>query len=238
MAKIRTALAVACVLGLSSLCQAQGTAGLSSQGQLFMQLQQMQQEIAALRGMLEEQQNQIQRLQQEGLERYQELDGRLSQPQFGAAEQAGSASPVNAPTQQPSSRPPQPSQQPGNPEKEQAFYDAAYSLIQARDFTTAEQAFNAFLARYPDGKYSANAHYWLGEVNLVNDDLQGAGQAFATVIQNWPEHSKVPDSTYKLAEVERRLGRYERAKAMFERVIEQYPNSSAARLAQQELHKL
>ena len=45
----------------------------SAQGMLFMQLQQMQEEIAQLRGMLEEQQNQIQRLQQEGLERYQEL---------------------------------------------------------------------------------------------------------------------------------------------------------------------
>lgn len=35
----------------------------SAQGMLFMQLQQMQEEIAQLRGMLEEQQNQIQRLQ-------------------------------------------------------------------------------------------------------------------------------------------------------------------------------
>ena len=50
----------------------------SAQGMLFMQLQQMQEEIAQLRGMLEEQQNQIQRLQQEGLERYQDLDRRLS----------------------------------------------------------------------------------------------------------------------------------------------------------------
>lgn len=48
------------------------TAPSSAQGMLFMQLQQMQEEIAQLRGMLEEQQNQIQRLQQEGLERYQD----------------------------------------------------------------------------------------------------------------------------------------------------------------------
>ncbi len=37
------------------------TAPASAQGELFMQLQQMQQEIALLRGMLEEQQNEIQR---------------------------------------------------------------------------------------------------------------------------------------------------------------------------------
>lgn len=50
----------------------------SAQGMLFNQLEQMQQEIAQLRGMVEEQQNEIQRLKQEGLERYQDLDQRIS----------------------------------------------------------------------------------------------------------------------------------------------------------------
>ncbi|WP_419766573.1 YbgF trimerization domain-containing protein, partial [Acinetobacter baumannii] len=44
----------------------------SVQGELFMQLQQMQDELARLRGTLEEQQNQIQQLKQESLERYQD----------------------------------------------------------------------------------------------------------------------------------------------------------------------
>ena len=68
----------------------------SAQGMLFLQLQQMQEEIAQLRGMLEEQQNQIQRLEQQGLERYKDLDSRLSgsasagnQPSTAAAELAG-----------------------------------------------------------------------------------------------------------------------------------------------------
>ncbi len=50
----------------------------SVQGELFMQLQQMQDELARLRGTLEEQQNQIQQLKQESLERYQDLDRRIS----------------------------------------------------------------------------------------------------------------------------------------------------------------
>src|SRR5690606_19141359 len=56
----------------------------SAQGMLFMQLQQMQGGIGQLRGMLEEQQNQIQRLQQEGLERYQDSDQRLMNAGPGA----------------------------------------------------------------------------------------------------------------------------------------------------------
>lgn len=49
----------------------------SVQGELFMQLQQMQDELARLRGTLEEQQNQIQQLKQESLERYQDLDRQI-----------------------------------------------------------------------------------------------------------------------------------------------------------------
>lgn len=69
----------------------------SAQGMLFMQLQQMQEEIAQLRGMLEEQQNQIQRLQQEGLERYQDLDRRLSSgPAASSNQSAPSREPAAA----------------------------------------------------------------------------------------------------------------------------------------------
>ena len=68
----------------------------SAQGMLFVQLQQMQEEIAQLRGMLEVQQNDIQRLQQEGLERYQDLDRRLSQgASSGAVDQYSSAAGVS-----------------------------------------------------------------------------------------------------------------------------------------------
>ena len=78
----------------------------SAQGMLFMQLQQMQEEIAQLRGMLEEQQNQIQRLQQEGLERYQDLDRRLSSgPAASSNQSAPSREPAAAVPVHPLPRP-------------------------------------------------------------------------------------------------------------------------------------
>ena len=233
MKKTVPALITAILIGASVPAFANDRAGLSAQGQLFMQLQQMQQEIAALRGMVEEQQNQITRLTEESQNRFDALDSRISHAQGGAT---STSAPTSAQTQQqPQQIPPQ---APGDPAKEQQYYDAAYSLIQARDFTRAQQAFTAFLGRYPQGKYAANAHYWLGEIGLVNNDLQAAGKAFATAIEGWPQHSKAADSTYKLAVVEQRLGHYERAEAIFQQVITQFPDSSAARLARQELQRL
>jgi len=216
------------------------TAPSSAQGMLFMQLQQMQEEIAQLRGMLEEQQNQIQRLQQEGLERYKDIDRRLSSgststanqslPSGNTASTAGSAGTASASQGQSQSGS-------SDPEQEKLYYDAAFDLIKAKDFDKASQAFAAFLRKYPDSQYAGNAQYWLGEVNLAKGDLQGAGQAFARVSQAYPQHNKVPDSLYKLADVEIRLGNRDKAQGILRQVIAQYPNTSAAQLAQRQLNR-
>ncbi|MDO9619886.1 MAG: tol-pal system protein YbgF [Pseudomonas sp.] len=219
-------------------------APVSAQGMLFNQLQQMQDEIAQLRGALEEQQNEIQRLKQESLERYQDLDRRVSGGAAGAAtgQNSSTAGAINASgtpvppaagqTQAPASN------EPADPAKEKLFYEAAFDLIKAKDFDKASQAFTAFLRKYPNSQYAGNAQYWLGEVNLAKGDLQGAGQAFARVSQTYPSHAKVPDSLFKLADVEQRLGNSDKAKGILRQVIAQYPGSSAAQLAQRDLQRL
>jgi tol-pal system protein YbgF len=221
----------------------EATAPSSAQGMLFVQLQQMQEEIAQLRGMLEVQQNEIQHLKQEGLERYQDLDRRLSSapmggsvnqnsPAVGAIGASGSATAAGGASTQDTG-----SSQSADPEKEKLYYDAAFDLIKAKEFDKASQAFSAFLRKYPGSSYAGNAQYWLGEVNLAKGDLQGAGQAFAKVSQAYPQHNKVPDSLYKLADVEIRLGNRDKANSILRQVISDYPNSSAAQLAQRQLNR-
>ncbi|WPP00976.1 tol-pal system protein YbgF [Pseudomonas sp. HR96] len=226
------------------------SAPVSAQGQLFMQLQQMQEDIARLRGQVEVQQNDIQQLKQQALERYQDLDGRIQAIQQGSAAAAPNNSPASggvsaagtpAPAGQDAQAPaaaPSASSEPGDPAKEKLYYDAAFDLIKAKDFDKASQAFSAFLRKYPNSQYAGNAQYWLGEVNLAKGDLQGAGQAFAKVSQLYPKHAKVPDSLYKLADVERRLGHTDRVKGILQQVVSQYPGTSAAQLAQRDLQKM
>ena len=213
----------------------------TAQGELFMQLQQMQQEIALLRGMLEEQQNEIQQLKREGLERYQDLDARLSGqaalPSANASSSSSSA-PAAAAGAAPQAPAAQAAQAPADPAKEKLFYDAAFDLIKAKDFAKATQAFTAFLQKFPASQYAGNAQYWLGEVNLAQGNLQAAGQAFAQVSVGYPQHAKVPDALFKLADVEQRLGNTAKAKGILQQVVQQYPGSSAAQLAQRDLQRL
>jgi tol-pal system protein YbgF len=214
---------------------------------LFNQLQQMQDQISRQQGVIEELQNQVARMKQESLERYQDLDRRIgsgvapaatpenssaggdASAAAGAAAGAGAAAAAQAPAA---------SSEPGDPAKEKLYYDAAFDLIKAKDFDKASQAFAAFLRKYPNSQYAGNAQYWLGEVNLAKGDLQGAGQAFAKVSQLYPKHAKVPDSLYKLADVERRLGHTDKVKGILQQVVSQYPGTSAAQLAQRDLQRM
>ncbi len=216
-------------------------APVSAQGQVFMQLQQLQQEVAQLRGMLEEQQNQIRQLKQEGLDRYKDLDGRLSGGAAGTpVTQNSTAGAINAngTPVAPVAQQPAANAEPGDPAKEKLYYEAAFDLIKARDFAKASQAFNAFLRKYPNSQYAGNAQYWLGEVDLAQGDLPAAAQAFARVGQAYPSHPKVPDSLFKLADVEQRLGNIDKAKSILRQVVTEYAGSSAAQLAQRDLQRL
>ena len=217
----------------------------SAQGMLFNQLQQMQDQISRQQGVIEELQNQVARMKQESLERYQDLDRRIgsgvapaatpenSSAGGDASAAAGAAAGAGAAAQAPAA-----SSEPGDPAKEKLYYDAAFDLIKAKDFDKASQAFSAFLRKYPNSQYAGNAQYWLGEVNLAKGDLQGAGQAFAKVSQLYPKHAKVPDSLYKLADVERRLGHPDKVKGILQQVVSQYPGTSAAQLAQRDLQRM
>lgn len=208
-----------------------------------MQLQQMQDQISRQQGIIEELQNDVARMKQENLERYQDLDRRINSGVAPAATPEnsstggapGAAAGVAAGA---AAQPPAASSEPGDPAKEKLYYDAAFDLIKQKDFDKASQAFGAFLRKYPNSQYAGNAQYWLGEVNLAKGDLQGASQAFAKVGQLYPKHSKVPDSLYKLADVERRMGHTDKVKGILQQVITQYPGTSAAQLAQRDLQKL
>ena len=222
------------------------TSAPSAQGELFNQLQRMQDQLSQQQGTIEVLQNQVNQLKQEGLERYQDLDRRIgagvtpaATPDNSSAGGAPSAAAGGAAAgAAAASQAPAASSEPGDPAKEKLYYDAAFDLIKAKDFDKASQAFTAFLRKYPNSQYAGNAQYWLGEVNLAKGDLQAAGQAFAKVSQLYPKHAKVPDSLYKLADVERRLGHTDKVKGILQQVVAQYPGTSAAQLAQRDLQRM
>ncbi len=211
----------------TSPAQPQGAGGL---GNLVLQVQQLQQEVMRLNGKVEEQANELRMLKEQNLQRYMDLDKRLSE---GGAPSAGAAGPASGNTTQAAvvTAPAAGAQsggavQPG----EKAAYDAAYALVTGRQFSQAVPAFQQFLRDFPDGRYAPNAHYWLGELYLVIEppDLESSRQSFALLISEYPDHSKTPDALYKLGKVQFMKGNREKAREYLDLVISQYGTSNTA----------
>jgi len=234
----------------STSVPSQPGAGLSLEGQLMQQMYQLQQEVSMLRGLLEEQEHRLKQMEQDQLERYQDLDRRLAAgtPVAGGnlagADRSGQAGAAGNQPLDARAPLPAPSGNAGNgaappdPEREKLLYDAAFDLVKTRDFPKAIQAFTAFLRRYPNSEYAGNAQYWLGEVYLAESQYNEAGRAFAQVISAYPGHRKEADAMYKLADVERRLGNTQKARQLYQEVLSKHPNSSAAQLARRDLDNL
>ena len=194
-------------------------------GELYYRLQVLQQEVQALRGAVEEQAHQLDRLTKQQQEHYIDLDRRLTAlrtrgaPPSAAVRGTGGFPPLTPPVSGDLAR------------SERQAYADAYDLLTGKKYRESATAFDRLVADFPNGQYTPNAFYWLGELHLLLEEIEEARQFFAQVVNLYPAHAKAPDALFKLGAVHDRLGDRERSLEYLNRVIEQYPNSSAAGLA-------
>lgn len=127
---------------------------------------------------------------------------------------------------------------PATREAQRKAYNAAFDLLKQGRYDAAEQAFSDFLEQHPEGPYSDNAQYWLGESRYVTRDFEGALEAFRRTIQRYPNSSKVPDARLKIGYTLHELGRIEEAKTVLRKVASEYTNDTVARLAEERLLQL
>lgn len=197
----------------------------SVRGDLYYQLQVLQAELRDLRGELEEQKYLLQTLERDHQDRYVELDKRLSslnEDPLAQFSQTGAPSPRTEFVKD------SPAVSKGS-ERDQ--YGVAIDLMRARKFQEAISSFQALIETFPNGRYTANCFYWLGELFVATGDKELGRQNFMQVINLYPDNQKVPDALYKLGRIYIDLGDMDIGQRYLSQVIENHPESSAAKLA-------
>lgn len=121
---------------------------------------------------------------------------------------------------------------------EQEIYQKAYLSIQNKDYDAALSGFKSLVKQYPGGHYAPNAYYWMGEIYLVQGELDLASHAFDEVYQEFPRHAKAADALLKLGYVEYAKGEWHRSKSLLTQVKNQFPGSTSARLADTRLQRM
>jgi len=191
---------------------------------VYSQIRALQDEISSLRGLIEEQAYEINKLKQLQLDNYMELDRRISGASGSHSLPDSTLTPID--TDIPA-EPPLVDIDDTRSEKE--VYTAAYDLLNQRDYDAATQEFKSYLHRFPQGQFASNSCYWLGKIANQNGDYDQAKSWFAKLISDYPDASKVPDAKYDLGRVYFNLGDKIKAKAIMQDVAG--GSSDAARLA-------
>lgn len=206
-----------------------GGSGLSD---LFYQIQVLQQELQDLRGKVEEQDYQIRRLQQDQRQQYLDLDSRV----VALSENKPAPAPLTALPEDAATPMVDPAERPDFSDmsglSEQDAYRMAFEAMRGQQFAESMTGFQQLIENFPNGRYTPNAFYWMGEIYLVAEqDAEKARQSFMQVVNLYPDHQKTPDALYKLGVVYATLGDMEAAQRFLARVQREYPDSSAAGLA-------
>jgi tol-pal system protein YbgF len=125
-------------------------------------------------------------------------------------------------------------------------YEEAFALYRAGRFGDAIDRFRTFLQNYPSSGYADNALFWVGECQFRTGDFERAVLTFEDVVNRYPDENKVPDALYRqgvaLLEIGRKKGEEEiytpAAREIFERIVSEYPASTRVPEAKKQLEKL
>jgi tol-pal system protein YbgF len=180
----------------------------------------MQNEVSELRGAIEMQNYQLEKILERQRELYLEIDKRTvtanTQPLPVVTDDSLVAS-----------------------VGENDAYEKAVNLIlKDKLYEQAIPEFQAFLQNFPESSYVPNAYYWLGQLLFNKQDWTGAGQQFQSLISGYPDSNKRADATLKLGITEMNRSNVARAKQLWEQVVTEFADSTAAKLAEKRLKEL
>jgi tol-pal system protein YbgF len=96
------------------------------------------------------------------------------------------------------------------------YQSASNKLLKQRDIEAATNALKEHLEKFPVSPFTANAHYWLGEIYLLKGKVELARQAFSIIVDQFPQHPKAMDSNFKLGKIYFQLGERQKAKVLLD----------------------
>jgi len=216
---------------------------LKSQGmiELLNQIERINADVAKLKGQLEVITHDVEVTQKRQRDLYTDLDGRLRKLESGVSAAAPAATPATPPqtAAQPAAAPIAPAANPAtasaDPADELKDYEAAHALFKSGKHAVSAEAFEKFLAAYPDSKFAPNAQYWIGYAHFSQKNYKGAIAAQQKLLQQHPDHQKASDALYNIANSQIQLGNIDDAKQSLRNLISKYPMSDTIPLAKKRL---
>ena len=220
--------------------------------EMIQQVDQISEDINLLRGEIEVQGNDVVEIKKRQRELYQDIDRRLRDMESRTVGQAPAAQvtvpPASAPAVEPAGS--VPSLAPASSAAvaaapvtalqagEKEAYQAAFDTLKEGRYKEAKVELQAFLVKYPNGSFSGNAQYWLGEAHYVTRKFEQGIVEFEKVLNGFPGSNKVPDAMLKLGYTYYELKQYPQSKTVLQDLRARFPDETASRLATKRLDRI
>ncbi|VAW63268.1 TPR repeat containing exported protein; Putative periplasmic protein contains a protein prenylyltransferase domain [hydrothermal vent metagenome] len=222
-------------------------------------LEQIQQELSSLRGLLEAQEHQLGLIKQRQRNLYQDMDRRLNDleiqgggasagtppsgmapPGSGAGTTTGLSSPVPPPggSLAAATMAGAGTAVSDGDKNGKSAYSSAFNMLKEGRYPQAIKSFKAFLQNYPESIYGSNAQYWLGEAYSVSREYKMALAAFEKVISQYPESSKVEGSMLKIGFTYFEMKNWASARSALDNVIRKFSGTTVSRKAKERLQRM
>lgn len=209
--------------------------------QMLGRIDSLKTEVQQLRGLVEQQNHEINNLKKRQQNIYADINARLQHLETGKAiGSSGRHENLAVPVAQrkPVTPPAKPKKKPKTKASEKAAFDKAFTSVRQSKYQLAIKRFTKFLNDYPAGEYSDNATFWLASVYKVVGDLPNAKQNFQAVFTQFPKSEKAALSMLKLADIYLAENKKSKAKQMYSQITAQYAGSTSAHMAEKKLQKM
>ena len=189
-------------------------------GQLELQLRvdQLMQELARLRGAIEEQANELANTQRKQIEIQNSIEARLQRLEPVAVEINGRSVKVDP--------------------SERRRFEAASALFNSKEYRNAQITLAGFITDFPDSPYIAQAFFELGVSQYFLKDFKSSSENLMTLLTRFPDSSKMPEALLTLASAQTELNDRRGARRTLELLLSRFPDSAVSGAARERLQSL
>ncbi len=238
----------------------------SNQANLRVEMDQVKAELSKLSGRMEDNEHVVRRIVEQDLSEQDALKARVAEltermerldrmvrrqqqylglepPEEPVAEPAPSTEDSPEPAAGETAPPSPPAQAPAAPEEampsgEIELYEYALDLYRKDRFAEARESFEQFLEQYPKSDRADNAHFWIGESYMAEEQYEQAILAFQNVIKDHPKGNKVANAMLRQAVAFLEIKDKTSARLLLKKLLKEHPGTNEAELAKKRLEAL
>ncbi len=114
-------------------------------------------------------------------------------------------------------------------------FQVAFDNIRSKKWDDAKILLTKFIENYPDNQLAGSAHYWLGELYILEKKYRDAALIFAEGYQKFPKSIKAPDMLFKLSISLNQVDKNIESCKTLEKLIMDYPKNKFIKNANKNL---